>query len=198
MSVERKACQGQHENLIAWTEPLPYPTRAYKLLWQLSTRGPREALGIAVVRVRRFLADRRRDARAAAPRACSPVEVLNLQPGERVRVKSESEILATLDSCGRGQGLAWMSCMSQHCGKEYRVYKRVEKLILESTGDIRKAKNTVLLEGVICEGIYGCSRSCFPFWREVWLERVPVPNETADACSRPRRQVETEAAPVRV
>jgi hypothetical protein len=194
MSAQTKPCQGQHENLIAWTEPLPYPTRAYKLLWQLWTRGLREALGTAVVRVRRFLADRRRGTQASKPRVCSPVEALNLQPGEMVRVKSESEILATLDSCGRGQGLAWMPCMSQHCGQEYRVYKRVEKLILESTGEIRKARNTVLLEGVICEGIYGCSRSCFPFWREVWLERVPVPDEASGASSRRWQQSETEAA----
>ncbi len=177
MSVETKPCQGQHENLMVWTEPVPYPNRAYKLLWQLWTRGPRDALGIAVVRARRFLSDRRRSTPASPSRTCSPAEVLNLQPGERVRVKSESEILAMLDSCGKSKGLAWIPCMSQYCGKEYRVYKRVEKIILESTGEIRKARNTVLLEGVICDGLYGCDRSCFPFWREVWLERVPAGND---------------------
>jgi hypothetical protein len=91
-----------------------------------------------------------------------------------VRVKSEREILETLDSCGKSSGLAWIPCMGKYCGQECRVYKRVEKIILESTGEIRKAKNTVLLEGVICDGLYGCDRSCFPFWREVWLERIPV------------------------
>jgi hypothetical protein len=91
-----------------------------------------------------------------------------------VRVKSEADILETLDFCGRNKGLAWIPCMSKYCGRECRVYKRVEKIILESTGEIRKAKNTVLLDGVICDGLYGCDRSCFPFWREVWLERVPA------------------------
>lgn len=177
MSVESKACQGQHEGLMAWTEPVGYPNRPYKLLWQLRTRGPREALGIAVTRVRRFLADRQRGSRTASSQVRSSAEAMNLQPGERVRVKSESEILATLDSCGKSSGLAWIPCMRKYCGQECRVYKRVEKIILESTGEIRKAKNTVLLEGVICEGVYGCDRSCFPFWREVWLERIPVDAE---------------------
>jgi hypothetical protein len=177
MSVESKACQGQREGLMAWTESIGYPNRAYKLLWQLWARGPREASGIAVTRIRRFLADRQRVVKASQPRSCSPVsstQALNLQPGEWVRVKSESEILATLDSCGKSSGLAWISCMSRYCGQKRRVFKRVEKIILESTGEIRKAKNTVLLEGVICEGLYGCDRSCFPFWREVWLERMPA------------------------
>ncbi len=177
MSVEGKACQGQHEGLMAWTESVGYPNRAYKLFWQLWARGPREALGVAVTRVRRFLADRHRGAKASHARVCSSVssaDALNLQPGERVRVKSESEILETLDSCGKSNGLAWIPCMSKYCGQERRVYKRVEKIILESTGEIRKAKNTVLLEGVICDGLYGCDRSCFPFWREMWLERIPA------------------------
>jgi hypothetical protein len=174
MSIEDKACQGQHEGLMAWTEPVGYPNRAYKLFWQLRTRGPREAFHIAAIRVRRFLADRRRVVKASGAKAGSIAETRSLQPGDRVRVKSESEILATLDSCGKSSGLAWIPCMSKYCGQERRVYKRVEKIILESTGEIRKAKNTVLLEGVICEGLYGCDRSCFPFWREVWLERIPA------------------------
>ena len=174
MSAETRQCQGQHEDLVAWTEASRYPNRAYKLLWQLRTHGLREAFGIATTRVRRFLADRRNGTKAkgTARRAYSSGEVLNLQPGELVRVKSESEILETLDSCGKSRGLAWIPCMNKYCDRECRVYKRVEKIILESTGEIRKARNTVLLEGVICDGLYGCDRSCFPFWREVWLERV--------------------------
>jgi len=65
-----------------------------------------------------------------------------------------------------------MPMMRVCCGKEFRVYKRVEKIVLESTGEIRRLKNTVLLEDAICDGIYGCNRSCFFFWKEAWLERV--------------------------
>lgn len=51
--------------------------------------------------------------------------------------------------------------------------------MLETNGELRKMKNTVLLEGAMCDGkaFSGCDRSCFHFWREVWLRRVP---ETAD------------------
>jgi hypothetical protein len=101
-------------------------------------------------------------------------EVLNLKPGEWVEVKSEQEILATLDQKGRYKGLGWMCNMRKFCGKRYRVFKRLETMLLESNRQYRKVKDTVLLEGVICDGEewYGCDRSCFHFWREVWLRRV--------------------------
>jgi hypothetical protein len=101
-------------------------------------------------------------------------EVLNLKPGEWVEVKSEQEILATLDQKGRYKGLGWMCNMRKFCGHRYRVFKRLETMLLESNRQYRKVKDTVLLEGVICDGEewYGCDRSCFHFWREVWLRRA--------------------------
>jgi len=111
---------------------------------------------------------------ATAETQFPPEEVLNLQPGEMVEVKSEEEILATLDPQGRQRGLSWMPTMGKFCGKRFRVFKRLDRILLESTGEFRKIKNTVLLEGVLCdgEGFYGCSRSCFHYRREVWLKRV--------------------------
>ena len=101
-------------------------------------------------------------------------EVLNLRPGELVEVKSVQEILATLDKRRRCNGLLWMVGMRKFCGKRYKVFKRVETIMLESNGELRKMKNTVLLEGVMCDGseFCGCDRSCFHFWREAWLRRV--------------------------
>lgn len=101
-------------------------------------------------------------------------EVLSLQPGEWVQVKSEEQIRATLDSNGSCKGLRWMAGMNKHCGKQYRVLKRLEVMMLESTGKYRKVKNTVLLEGAMCDGspFNGCDRSCFFFWREAWLRRI--------------------------
>lgn len=102
-------------------------------------------------------------------------EVLNLQPGELVEVKSESEIRRTLDSSDRARGLGFMAGMVQHCGKRYRVYKQVRMMLLEGSGEVRRLKNTVLLEGVICDGEhFVCDRSCFYFWKEAWLKRVPL------------------------
>jgi hypothetical protein len=102
-------------------------------------------------------------------------ESLRLQPGEWAEVKSIEEILATLDGNRRHQGLRWMTGMRRYCGRRFRVYKRVEKIMLETNGELREMKNTVLLEGVTCDGIeFGaCDRSCFHFWREAWLRRVP-------------------------
>jgi hypothetical protein len=102
------------------------------------------------------------------------LENLALQPGELVEVKSIDEILATLDRNRRHKGLLWMTGMRPHCGKQYRVYRRVRRITLESNGELRNMKNTVLLEGVMCDGreFGGCDRSCFHFWREAWLKRI--------------------------
>lgn len=100
-------------------------------------------------------------------------EVLKLQPGELVEVRPKEEILATLDEGGNHKGMVFMPEMLEYCGRQFRVYKRVERLIIETTGEARRMKNTVLLDGVICDGWDGaCDRSCFYFWREAWLRRV--------------------------
>jgi hypothetical protein len=114
----------------------------------------------------------------ARPQASSIVEnmSLNLKPGELVEVCSEKDILSTLDDKGKLKGVAFMPEMKKFCGKRFKVFKRVEKIRVESSGEIRKIKNpTVFLEGVVCDGeISGpCDRACFCWWREAWLKRVP-------------------------
>lgn len=69
--------------------------------------------------------------------------------------------------------------LQMFCGRNIRVYKTLDKILLEATGELRKIKTpTVLLDGVFCDGTAhgGCDRSCFCFWREAWLKKVP-PNE---------------------
>jgi len=103
-------------------------------------------------------------------------ETLGLQPGELVEVRPIDEILATLNRNRRCKGLLWMTGMRKFCGKRYRVYRRVARIMLETNGEVRTLKGTVLLEGVRCDGraFGGCDRSCFHFWREAWLKRVPI------------------------
>jgi hypothetical protein len=94
-----------------------------------------------------------------------------------VEIKTMSEILATLDKHGKLKGLGFFQEMWKFCGRQFRVYKRLDKMIIETTGELRKVKMpTVLLEGVLCDGSYhgGCNRSCFCFWREAWLKRTQV------------------------
>jgi hypothetical protein len=116
-------------------------------------------------------------------------DVLALQPGEWVEVRSIEEILATLDRNRRNRGLLWMTGMRKHCGKQYRVYRRVERITLETNGEPRTMKNTVLLEDCLCDGAAfgGCDRSCFHFWREAWLKRVANESraETQASCDVP-------------
>lgn len=113
---------------------------------------------------------------AVAPEEVMPVqEVLDLQPGEFVQVRSLNEIRSTLDEDGRYRGLYFMPEMEDFCGKKYRVFKKIRSITLETDGEVRKLKSpTVFLEGVFCDGRRhdDCDRSCLLFWREAWLKRV--------------------------
>lgn len=107
--------------------------------------------------------------------AASVCEVLDLQPGDLVEVKSEDEIRKTLDAEGRHRGLTFTPDMQEYCGKQLRVFKRVQRICLEGKPreEMRRLEHTVILEGAICNGgSRGCDRSCFFFWREAWLKRV--------------------------
>jgi hypothetical protein len=101
---------------------------------------------------------------------------LDLKVGELVQVRSLQEIKATLDSKGALRGLSFMPEMEMYCGQRLRVSKRVRRIMMESTGELRRLTvPTVLLEGASCDGSahHGCDRSCPCFWREQWLKRVP-------------------------
>jgi len=109
------------------------------------------------------------------------VEASMLKPGDWVRVKSATEIFATLDANGRHRGLGIVPEMTKFCGRQFRVFKNVNQICIETTGEIRKIRTpTVLLEGGICDGSFhgGCDRSLFIFWREAWLEKIPTPSTT--------------------
>ncbi len=102
-----------------------------------------------------------------------PDRPLPLQPGELVEVKAEDEILQTLDATGKLRGLAFRPAMRAFCGQRFTVLKRVERIYLEESAKTRTMRDTVLLTGVMCDGLpIGCDRSCFYYWRESWLRRV--------------------------
>jgi hypothetical protein len=102
--------------------------------------------------------------------------LLNLEQGELIEVRSENEILATLDSSGKLRGLHFAPEMIKHCGKRFKVYKKLRKILIETTGELRTMNVPIfLLERVYCDGSAhgGCDRACFCFWLEDWLKRVP-------------------------
>ncbi len=105
----------------------------------------------------------------------TPTEILNLQPGELVRVKTKEEIFRTLDENNSNRGLSFDAEMLIYCGRQARVLRRVENIINEKTGKLMYFGNPcIVLENVICCGDYHqhCPRSIYPYWREIWLERV--------------------------
>ena len=104
----------------------------------------------------------------------TPSVSLDLQPGELVEVRSVPEILVTLDSSGKNRGLEFTLEMQKYCGRRFRVMKRLDRMIIEKTGEMRQISNTVFLDGVTCDGEShgGCSRRCYCLWREIWLRRA--------------------------
>jgi hypothetical protein len=185
LSQIRNECQYNHRDLVEATLPawifvaLSLRRRWYRLKryrWHALILG---SLGLAK---RVFLSTRlgrltiRRNVKNDT--TVGSGDVLNLQPGDWVKVRSPDQIFTTLDAEGKNKGLSFTREMLKFCGKEFKVYKRLGRMVLEATGEMRTMRApTVLLEGVFCDGEFhgGCDRSCFCFWREAWLERTTTP-----------------------
>jgi hypothetical protein len=134
---------------------------------------------------------------AGAP---TPSGTLNLQPGELVRVKAHEEILKTVDSSNKNRGMYWDAELVRYCGGTYRVLKRVTKLIDEKTAKMVEMKSPcIVLDTVVCQARYSpcrmlCPKSMYPYWREIWLERVEsVVAEAASADHAKVTMVESSA-----
>ncbi len=108
----------------------------------------------------------------------TPLEKLDLQPGEWVEVRSAEEINATITQQGFNRGMRFDMEMLKYSGERYRVQMRVEKLINEQTGKLMTMKNACIqLEDVYCRAEctpmrLGCPRASNTYWREIWLKRV--------------------------
>ena len=120
----------------------------------------------------------------------APEPVLNLRPGEWVRVKSKEEIATTLTPQGRNRGLWFDREMLPYCGGTFRVRSRIRNFIDDHTGKMIELKTeAVTLEGVVCSGDLSlrrwfCPRAIYPYWRESWLERVSA--QVASAGTAPQ------------
>jgi len=74
----------------------------------------------------------------------------------------------------------WDAELVPYCGKTYRVLKRVTKIIDEKTAKMVEMKTPcIILDTVVCQARYSpcrmlCPKSMYPYWREIWLERVQV------------------------
>jgi hypothetical protein len=108
----------------------------------------------------------------------TPSAKLDLQPGELVCVRSQADILTTVNARNRNRGLSFDEEMVGFCGGTYRVRARVERIINERTGKMTQlGSDCIILEGVTCQSNFKnqrlfCPRSIFPYWREIWLQRI--------------------------
>lgn len=98
---------------------------------------------------------------------------LTYRVGDRVRVKTASEITATLDQDGSLDGLPFMPQMVDACGRVFQVSKRAHKLCdtVNGTG-ARRLRHSVFLENLRCDGCAfgGCEMECLIAWKDAWLE----------------------------
>jgi hypothetical protein len=92
---------------------------------------------------------------------------LRLRPGDIVTVRSEAEILATLDVDGTLDGLPFMPEMRRFCGHSFHVAARADRTVHDKLG-VRTMEDTVHLEDLRCDGAAhdGCCRGCLLFWKE--------------------------------
>lgn len=97
-----------------------------------------------------------------------------LRVGDWVEIRSKDEILSTLDSDGRLDGMPFMPEMFAFCGKRFQVYKRAHKTcdtVFPVRG--RRVARSVHLE-TRCDGSAhgGCQASCLLFWKDAWLKPI--------------------------
>ena len=116
----------------------------------------------------------------------TPKSQLDLQPGEIIRVKPYCEILKTLNSDYRNRGMYFDAEMVLFTERDYKVHKRLKRIIDERTAKMVHFKSdAIVLENVVCEARYAkcrrfCPRAIYPFWREIWLERVSSDHANKD------------------
>jgi hypothetical protein len=120
--------------------------------------------------------------REPTDRKSSPKEVLDLKPGEVVRVKTKLEIEQTLNSASKNRGLWFDREMHRFCGGEFRVATVVRDIVDEASGKmLTMGSPCIILEGVAATGEYLglCPQNELIYWREAWLERLPSRSEVS-------------------
>src|SRR5579883_3422008 len=93
--------------------------------------------------------------------------------GDLVEVRSEAEILGTLDERGMLEGMPFMPEMLQYCGRQFRVGQVAHKTCdtIHYSG-IRRVSAAVHLADLRCDGSAhgGCDADCLFFWKDAWLK----------------------------
>lgn len=118
-----------------------------------------------------------------------------------MRVRRPADILKTLDTDGKLDGLPFMPEMVKYCGTCIRVHRRAERTCVVGDG-FRSMHNAVFLQEARCDGSAhdGCDRGCLLFWKLDWLEpaaKAPAAPDAGsaqdDAAALALRQLPTRA-----
>lgn len=111
----------------------------------------------------------------------TPAASLDLRQGEWIEIKPVADISETLNDKGYNRGLLFTPAMGRSCGEKYQVKRKLEKFIVDGTGEMRQMRNTAFLEGSMCGcscvAFGGCPRNEFAYWRDIWLRRVPAKSD---------------------
>lgn len=102
--------------------------------------------------------------------------------GQTVWVLDLKDILETLDSDGKLDGLPFMAEMIPYCGRSFRISTLPNRTCVEQAG-IWEFDNIVFLDGLRCDGVAhdGCQRGCLLYWRGAWLSDRPPAGSTHDS-----------------
>lgn len=113
---------------------------------------------------------------ARGTRQTTPSASLGLQAGEWIEVQPMTTIVETLNTKGHNRGLYFSPDMRLLCGTRQRVERKLDKIIVDGTGEMKPMSNTVYLQGSHCGcshvALGGCSRNEYSYWREMWLQRT--------------------------
>lgn len=115
-----------------------------------------------------------------------PGGALDLRVGDVVEVRSDAEILATLDENGELDSLPFMPEMLPYCGRRFTVGKVAHKLCdTIRTSGMRRMERAVHLTDVRCDGAAhgGCQAACLIYWKEAWLRKVDPAEDPGHAGS---------------
>lgn len=111
------------------------------------------------------------------------MKTLNYCAGDKVFVKNEADIYATLDNEACTDGMVFMPEMRQFCGKEFRIGKSAHKTCdtINNSGGLRLNGDSYHLEGMRCDGSAhgGCEAGCTYFFMAPWLTREAPSAATA-------------------
>lgn len=108
-----------------------------------------------------------------------------LRVGDWVEIRTQAQILKTLDGKGQLDGMPFMPEMFQFCGKRFQIYKRAHKTCDYTSPHFRtrRLQRTVHLE-TRCDGEAhgGCQAGCLLYWKEAWLR--PVDHDSVNVAAQ--------------